>query len=161
VKDNTSGLITCGGTSQVSISLAATPPDVITITGVNYRTTQTIGGQLTNVGKLTITAVSSATPAPVGMTMNATFVNNTLPANVAGSTALPLSLQLILQAADLPGTITPVCGATPCWTSSVVAVINDTTKSPAVNIPPTSVTVTSSLGGTATILQGNPLFVIK
>jgi hypothetical protein len=116
---------------------------------------------LTNVGKLTITAVSSATPAPVGMTMNATFVNNTLPANVSGSTALPLSLQLILQAADLPGTITPVCGATPCWTGSVVAVINDTTKSPAVNIPPTSVTVTSSLGGTATILQGNPLFVIK
>jgi hypothetical protein len=161
VTDTATGLTTASGASAVTITIAATPPDVITIAGVNYRTTQTIGGQLTNVGKLSVTATSTAFPAQTGMTMTASFFNATLPANVSGSAALPRSLQMILQAADLPGTITPVCGAIPCWTGSVLAVINNTTVTPAVNIPPTSVTVTSSQGGTATVLQGNPIFVIK
>ena len=164
VKDNTTGLTTTGSATQVSVTLNPVPSDVVTITAVNYRSTQTLGGQLTNVGKLTITALSSATtanPPPVGMTMTAFYSNSSLPANVSGSTALPLSMQLTLQAADLPGTLVPVCGATPCWTGSVVGVIADTSVTPAVLVPPTSVTVKSSLLGTATMTQGDPLFVVN
>jgi len=75
-----------------------------------------------------------------------------LPANVPGSSALPLTVPLLLTAADPPGTTAggAVCGLTPCWTTLVSAVISNTSVTPAVLVPPTTVTVRSSLGGTAT-----------
>jgi hypothetical protein len=164
VTDSTFGLTTTGSATQVSVSLAPTLADTVAITAVAYRTIANVGGQNIDKGKLTVTATSSLSTAvanPVGLTMTATYVNNTLPANVPGSTALPLSLPLILQAADVPGTVTPVCGPTPCWTGQVLSVINDTSQSPAVLVAPTSVTVKSSLGGTATMTPANPLFVIR
>jgi hypothetical protein len=68
---------------------------------------------------------------------------------------------LLLTPADVPGTLTPVCGATPCWVGNTTNVIVDTTQTTLVYVAPTSVTVNSSLGGTATMLQGNALFTIR
>jgi hypothetical protein len=151
VKDNATGLTTTGGTSQVSISVAVTPPDTVAFLGgvVNYLNLGNVGGVTAQRGKLTVSVTSSATPPPVGMTMTATFFNNTLPANVPGSSAAPISVPLLFTAADPPGTTAAgaVCGATPCWTALISAVIDNHAG---LLVPPTTVTVRSSLGGTAT-----------
>jgi hypothetical protein len=147
-----SGLTKDSGT--ITVKTAATPPDTIAFLGgvVNYLNLGNVGGVVAQRGKLTISVTSTATPAPLGMTMTATFSNNTLPANVPGSSALPISVPLLLTAADPPGTTAggAVCGPIPCWTKLVSAVISNTTVTPAVLVPPTTVTVRSSLGGTAT-----------
>jgi hypothetical protein len=154
VTDTSTGLTTTGGSSQVSISVAPTPPDTIAFLGgvVNYLDLGNVGGVTAQRGKLTISVTSTATPPPPGMTMTATFFNNTLPANVPGSSALPISVPLLFTAADPPGTTAAgaVCGAAPCWTTLVSGVIANTSITPAVLVPPTTVTVRSSLGGTAT-----------
>jgi hypothetical protein len=154
VTDTSTGLTTSGGSSQVSISVAPTPPDTIAFLGgvVNYLDLGNVGGVTAQRGKLTISVTSTATPPPPGMTMTATFFNNTLPANVPGSSALPISVPLLFTAADPPGTTAAgaVCGAAPCWTTLVSGVIANTSITPAVLVPPTTVTVRSSLGGTAT-----------
>ena len=152
VETNSTGLSTTSGTITVSVQPA--PPDTVAFLGgvVNYLDLGNVGGVTAQRGKLTISAVSSATPPPIGMTMTATFFNNTLPANVPGSSALPITVPLLFTAADPPGTTAAgaVCGATPCWTVLVSGVIGNTSVTPAVLVPPTTVTVRSSLGGTAT-----------
>ena len=141
----------------------AAPADAITVTSVIYRPIVSRVGAPAEFGKFFITATSTATPPPVGMTMTATLVNDTLPANMTGSTALPITLPLLFTPADPPGTPAGggICGATPCWTTLVTGVIADTRQTPGIYVAPTLVTVKSSLGGTGTITQANPLFVIR
>jgi hypothetical protein len=161
VTDTATGLTKTSGTITVKVN--ATPPDTINITSVTYRPIVSRVGAPAEFGKFQIVATSSALPAPPGMTMNAILVNDTLPATMLGSTALPISLPLLLTAADPPGTPAGagVCGATPCWTTLVSGVIADTRQTPGVYVAPTLVTVRSSLGGVATITPANPLFVIR
>jgi hypothetical protein len=161
VTDSTTGLTTTGSATQVTIGVNATPPDVVAITGVTYRAIVSRVGAPAELGKLQVTAVSSATPPPAGMTLTATYSNSTLPANVPGSTALPLTLPLLFTPADVPGTLTPTCGATPCWFGTILGVIQNTSVTPAVLLNPDSVTVKSSLGGTATMTPANALFKIR
>jgi hypothetical protein len=137
---------------------------VVTITAITYRPIVSRVGAPAEFGKFQITANSTAVPAPLGMTMTATLVNNTLPATMLGSTAQPISVTLLLTGADTPAIIAAglaVCGPTPCWTTLIAGVIADTGQTPAIYVAPTSVTVKSSLGGTATMLQGDPLFIIR
>jgi hypothetical protein len=153
VTDVTTGLTTTSSATAVTVTLNPTPPDALTFLGgvVNYRDLGNVGGVLSQRGKLTVSVLSStgANP-PTGMTMTATFFNNTLPADVPGSSALPISVPLIFTAADPPGTVTAVCGTTPCWTTLVSGVIANTSVTPALLVAPTSVTVRSNLGGTVT-----------
>ena len=159
VETNSTGVSTTSGTVTVAVQPA--PADVVTITSITYRPIVSRVGAPAEFGKFGITAFSTAVPAPVGMTMTATLVNNTLPATTLGSTALPIKITLLLTGADPVGTLVPVCGPTPCWTTLIAGVIADTSQTPAIFVAPTSVTVTSSLGGTATMLQGDPLFIIR
>jgi len=155
VKDNASGLTTSSGTTAVTIGVAATPPDTITFLGgvVNYLNLGNVGGVVAQRGKLTVSVTSTANPPPPGMTMTASFFNSTLPANIPGSSALPMTAQLVYTAADPIGTTGAgaVCGTAPCWTALISGVIANTSVTPAVLVPPTSVTVRSSLGGTRTV----------
>jgi hypothetical protein len=153
VKDNATGLTTSSSTTSVTVRIPATPPDALAFLGgvVNYLDLGNVGGVTAQRGKLTISVTSStgANP-PAGMTMTATFFNNTLPANVPGSSALPMTAPLVFTAADPVGTTVAVCGPTPCWTTLVSGVIANTSVTPAILVAPTSVTVRSSLGGTVT-----------
>jgi hypothetical protein len=160
--DPSNGLSTTSG--SIVVRTPAVLSDVVTITNVAYRPIVSRVGAPADLGKLNITATSNETnlnPVPVGMTMNAILVNNTLPNNVPGSSALPITVPLKFTAADPPGTAVPVCGATPCWVGDVNGVIEDTSQVPAVLVAPTSVTVKSSLGGTATVNQGDAVFTIR
>jgi hypothetical protein len=160
--DPTSGLTATSGT--ITVKSVAVLTDSVTITSVAYRPIVSRVGAPAELGKLNIIASSNETdvnPVPVGMTMNATIVNATLPLNVPGSTALPITVPLVFTPADVPGTLTPTCGPTACWVGNVNQVIQDTSQSPAVLVAPTTVTVKSSLGGTASVSQGNPVFTIR
>jgi hypothetical protein len=116
----------------------------------NYVGSQNIGGVPAQVGKLTVAVTSSVAPALVGSTMTATYFNSTLPATTPGSAALPKTLFLTAQPADPVGTLpaAAICGPTVCWTGVASGVIDNLTGT---LIPPTSITVTSPLGGTRTI----------
>ncbi|GAB3766763.1 hypothetical protein GCM10028796_26610 [Ramlibacter monticola] len=160
--DPTTGMTTTS--NPITVKSPAILADVVTITSVAYRAIVSRVGAPAELGKLNIIATSNETnlnPVPVGMTMNTTLVNSSLPASVPGSTALPITVPLKYTPADLPGTLTPTCGATPCWVGDVTGVIQDTSKVPAVLVAPTSVTVRSSLGGNATVNQGNAVFTIR
>jgi hypothetical protein len=160
--DPATGLTTTSGT--ISIKSVAVLTDTVTITSVAYRPIVSRVGAPAELGKLNMVVNDNETdtnPLPVGMTMTATIVNNTLPLNLPGSTALPISIPLLYTPADVPGTLTPVCGATACWVGNVNQVIQNTSVTPSVLVAPTTVTVKSSLGGTASVSQGNPVFTIR
>jgi hypothetical protein len=159
VTDTATGLTKTSGT--ITVKTNATPPDLVTITSVAYRAIVSRVGAPAEFGKLNMTATSTAVPAPPGMTMTAFLVNDTLPSTMIGSTALPISMPLILTGADPVGTVVPVCGPTPCWVGATTGVIADTRQTPGVYLAPTLITVKSSLGGTGTITQANPLFTIR
>ena len=159
VVTSSTGLSTTSG--NITVAVAPSPPDVITFTVVTYRPIVSRVGAPADLGKFTVQVTSSATPPPAGMTMTATYSNSTLPANVPGSAALPLTMPLLFTPADLPGTLTPTCGATPCWFGTILGVIQNTSVTPSVLVNPDVVTVKSSLGGTATITPANPIFVIR
>jgi hypothetical protein len=105
-------------------------------------------------GKLNIVASSSAITgptAPVGMSMSATFWNSTLATGLPGSTSNPITAPLSLVQ-DLPGQ-PPVCGSSlPCFSAALVGLIVNpgTSSTVSVFVPPTSIVVKSSLGGSAT-----------
>jgi hypothetical protein len=160
--DPSNGLTTTSGT----ITVKSTPVllDAVTVTNVTYRAIVSRVGAPAELGKLNITATSNETdlnPIPPGMTMNALISNSTLPANLPGSTALPITVPLVFTAADVPGTLTPTCGPTACWVGNATQVIANTTQTPAVYLAPTQVTVRSSLGGSAGVTQASPVFTIR
>jgi hypothetical protein len=161
VTDTTTGLTTSSSATAVTIKVNATPPDVLIITTATYRPIVSRFGAPAQLGKFNMTVTSTATPPPVGMTVTASIVNNTLPANVPGSTALPILMPLLYTPADVPGTLTPNCGATPCWSGLVDGIIQDPTQTPTGLLVPSLVTVTSSLGGVATTFPGDAIFKVR
>jgi hypothetical protein len=106
-------------------------------------------------GKLNIVATSTAitgATAPAGMSMTATFWNRDLAAGLPGSASNPITAPLDLVK-DLPGQ-PPVCGtALPCFSAALVGLIVNPGISSAVSVfvPPTTIVVKSSLGGSATV----------
>jgi hypothetical protein len=103
-------------------------------------------------GALAIVATStalaaSATAAPAGMSMTATFWNRYLPAGVRGGPGQPITVPMSFV------TDSSVCGSpAPCFVAAPSGVIADP-ASPAeapVLLEPTSVVVRSSFGGLAT-----------
>ena len=140
-------------TSGASITKAVT---VRTLADVIFVTTATWDNRQLK-GKLNVTAGSTViTPdalmPPAGMTMTAKFWNSTLPATAPGSAALPMSVPMTLVQ-NIPGQA-PVClSALPCFTVNAISVIADPRSSAASLsfLPPTTVVVTSNLGGSTTV----------
>jgi hypothetical protein len=103
-------------------------------------------------GKVNLVVTSSRSPAPAGMFMVATLWNDAMPPNFPGSAANPISSEMVLVA-NSPASPT-VCPTTaPCWQLLAPGYI---VYPPGQNgngiptlVPPTLITVRSSLGGTA------------
>jgi hypothetical protein len=160
--DPTTGLSTTSAAFTVKASVVTS--DVVTIKSIAYTSIVSRVGAPSLLGKLQVIATSNETnanPLPTGMTMNATIVSSSIPATVPGSTKLPISLSMVYTQADLPGTLTPTCGATPCWVGLATGVIENTSVTPSTMTYPTLVKVTSSLGGSASMGPSNPLYTIK
>jgi len=105
-----------------------------------------------NTAKVTITATSSANPAPDGMFMTATIWNSWMTPGAPGGVDNPIVAQLSLvwnsfaEPAACPGT-------GPCWRLSAPGFIIDPAVAPFVPelVPPTNIVIRSSLGGTASV----------
>jgi|GEM_PF-1261860 len=155
--DVASGLTT---TQQVTITLNPFPlPDAVAITSATWRGIVSRVGAPAEFGKFNLIATSNASVAPpAGMTMSATMT-----ATLAnGTVSAPVTIPLLLTPADLPGTPAPVCGATPCWVGFTTNIILDATGgTPGVFVAPDTITIKSSLGGTATVLKGNAVYTIR
>lgn len=104
-------------------------------------------------GKVNIVVISTATPAPAGMFMVATLSNAALPPTVPGSTANPIQSEMV-QVANSPATPAACPTAAPCWQLLAPGYIIDPFGQNGNGIPtlvpPTTVSVRSSRGGTAT-----------
>lgn len=104
-------------------------------------------------GKVNVVVTSSASPAPPGMFMVATFSSSQLAAGVPGSTTNPISTSMVL-AANSPATPAVCPTAAPCWQLIAPGYIVDPTgisgNGVPTLVPPTQITVHSSLGGIAT-----------
>jgi hypothetical protein len=119
-------------------------PDVLTITTSTWDNRQ-------NKGKVNLVVTSSATPAPVGMFMDATLVNAGLAPGVPGSTANPIVSGMVLVS-NTPATGAVCPTADPCWQLLAPGYIVDPTGNgigqPSL-VPPTTISVRSSQGGRA------------
>jgi hypothetical protein len=127
------------------------PVDPATADTLTFQSVQWVnrGGR----GKVNMVVTSSATPAPAGMFVTATISNNTLADTVPGSTANPIVANMILtgNSPATPG----VCPTNDqCWGLILDGVIVNpagrTGNGVPFLVPPTTITVRSSLGGTAT-----------
>ncbi|MFC5522006.1 hypothetical protein [Polaromonas jejuensis] len=104
-------------------------------------------------GKVNFVVTSSASPAPKGMFMVATLSNANLPPTVPGSSALPISSEMV-QVGNSPATPAVCPTAAKCWQLLAPGFIIDPAGQNGNGIPtlvpPTTISVRSSLGGTAT-----------
>jgi hypothetical protein len=105
-------------------------------------------------GKVNIVAVSSSTPAPAGMFVVATLWNDNLPPEIPGSAANPISSEMVQVSNSLLRGGATVCPNTaPCWQLSAPGYIvypgGQNGNGIPTLVPPTGVSVRSSLGGTA------------
>ena len=105
-----------------------------------------------NKGKVNVVVISSANPAPAGMFMEATFSNATLPAGIPGSSANPITSGMVLVSNTPAVAVCPTID--PCWNLLAPGFIIDPTgggTGVATLVPPTTISVRSSRGGTATV----------
>ena len=105
-----------------------------------------------NTAKLTLTVTSSATPAPQDMFVVATISNSWMTPSAPGGVDNPIVAQLVLAYNSVvEPTNCPT--AAPCWKLSAPGFIIDPGVAPFVPelVPPTTISVRSSLGGTASI----------
>ena len=130
------------GVAKVSV---AVNPDSITITNANY-------DNRSGKGVLTVTAVSSLPATTTGLTLS-------VQANF-GTFSMASAAQTMSKVAN--STANPaICPAAsnPCWRYTVTGVIKNT-LSPAF-VAPNSITVTSTMGGKATMTSGDPRYTIQ
>ncbi|GAB3661304.1 hypothetical protein [Ramlibacter alkalitolerans] len=139
----------CPGAPAVSAGRVFPPvvgaPDVLNIVAAAW-------DNRANKGKVNLVVTSSATPAPRGMFMQATLVNDTLPAGTPGSTANPITSEMVLTG-NSPAAAGVCPTNDPCW--QLIApgfIVNPAGNGSGVAtlVPPTTISVRSSLGGTAT-----------
>jgi hypothetical protein len=107
------------------------------------------------MGKINITASSSASPAPAGMFMTATITNSWMTPTAPGGVDNPIVAQLV-PISNTPAEPALCPTAAPCWNLSAPGFIIDpgVAPFPASLVPPTSIVVRSSRGGTATVVDG-------
>ena len=108
-----------------------------------------------NKGKVNLVVTSSVNPASAGMFMEATLTNDLLPAGIPGSTLNPIVSSMVLAGNTPAGIICPT--ADPCWQLLAPGFIVDPTgggTGVATLVPPTTMSVRSSRGGTATVTGG-------
>jgi hypothetical protein len=105
-----------------------------------------------NNAKLTVTATSSASPAPQGMFMVATISNSWMTPSAPGGVDNPIVAQMVLSYNSVAEP-TNCPTAAPCWKLSAPGFIIDPGVAPFLPelVPPTNISVRSSLGGTASI----------
>lgn len=104
-------------------------------------------------GKVNFIVTSSTSPAPAGMFMVATLSNAALAPTVPGSTANPISSEMV-QVSNSPSTPAVCPTAAACWQLLAPGYIIDPAGQNGNGIPtlvpPTTISVRSSLGGTNT-----------
>jgi hypothetical protein len=144
-------LLTATNATGASVSLSRTiavNADLIAIVPVVWDNRQ-------GKGKLNVTANTNAIALgipPSGISMNVTIWNANIAAGTPGSATNPITapMNVVTNVAGQP----PVCAtALPCFTAALVGVIADPggTAGTSAFVPPTSVRVNSSLGGSATV----------
>ncbi|HXE49609.1 MAG TPA: hypothetical protein VN663_14615 [Ramlibacter sp.] len=118
-------------------------PDVVTIASA-------VWDNKAGRGIVKVIATSSKSPAPAGMFMVATFSNSNLADNIPGSAANPISVEMV-QTSNTPTAPTTCPTAAPCWMLLAPGFIVDPTgvygSGVPLLVPPTQITVHSSLGG--------------
>ena len=104
------------------------------------------------MGKINITASSSASPAPVGMFMTATITNSWMTPSAPGGVDNPIVAQLTLVS-NTPAEPGLCPSIAPCWNLSAPGFIIDpgVPPFPPSLVPPTSIVVRSSRGGVASV----------
>ena len=138
-----------------AVSAARVFPQVVVVgTPETLTITTAIWDNRVGKGKVNFVVTSSRTPAPAGMFMVATLSNSALGAAVPGSTANPISSDMV-QVANSPAS-PRVCppGLAPCWQLLAPGYIIDPAGQngnliPTL-VPPTTIEVRSSLGGFST-----------
>jgi hypothetical protein len=148
-------------TTSQSITISEAPfVEAVTVPTVTYRQIVSRVGAPAEFGKFNLIATSTAFVAPpAGWTMNAT-----LTAKLAnGTISAPVVVPMLLTPADPVGTPVGVgvCGATPCFAGATTGVIVDATVTPPIFVAPDTIVVRSSLGGSNTVLLGDPNYVIR
>ena len=140
----------CPAAKAVSAARVLPPvvgaPDVLTI---NTAAWDNRAGK----GKVNFVVTSSRSPAPAGMFMVAKLFNVALAPAVPGSAANPISSEMV-QVANSPASPAACPTAAPCWQLLAPGFIVDPAGQNGNGIPtlvpPTTISVRSSLGGTAT-----------
>ena len=104
------------------------------------------------MGKINITATSSVSPASAGMFMTATITNSWMTAGAPGSVDNPIVAQLV-QVSNTPTDPGTCPTSAPCWNLSAPGFIIDpgVAPFPPSLVPPTTIVVRSSRGGSATV----------
>jgi hypothetical protein len=106
-------------------------------------------------GKINLVVTSSVSPAPPDMFMTATISNSWMTPTAPGGTENPIVAQLSLVSNTLAEPRQCPTSA-PCWSLSAPGFIVDPGVAPFLPelVPPTSIVVRSSKGGTATVAEG-------
>lgn len=104
------------------------------------------------MGKINIKATSSVSPASVGMFMTATISNSWMTPTAPGGVDNPIVAELV-QLANTAAEPTLCPTSAPCWNLSAPGFIIDPGFGPFPPslVPPTTIVVRSSRGGTATV----------
>ena len=104
------------------------------------------------LGKVNLTVTSSASPAPAGMFMTATITNSWMTPTAPGGIENPIVAQLV-QVSNTPAEPLLCPTSAPCWNLSAPGFIIDpgVPPFPPSLVPPTTIVVRSSRGGTVTV----------
>jgi hypothetical protein len=154
-------------TKTVTVNVAAVPRDFVNITGVNWT------NQLQNRGALSVVATTTAPlganglPAPgVQLYVQATATVASLVPDGSGGLNFQMS-EVQLASTPLPMFFAPtgnpaVCpiGVDRCWQFVTRGTLIDPNNA-GVFVPPDTVTVTSSFGGSATVNQNSLIFNLR
>jgi hypothetical protein len=121
-------------------------PDIVTIVGATWDNKK-------GTGIVNITATSSVSPASAGMFMTATITNSWMTPSAPGGVDNPIVAQMVLVSNTAGGIVCPT--SAPCWNLSAPGFIIDPGIGPFPPslVPPTSIVVRSSRGGTASIVD--------
>ena len=139
--------------SAKSVRAARTFPTVFGAADT-VRITTAVWDNRVGKGRVNLVVASSRTPAPTGMFMVATLWNNLLPPEMPGSAANPISSEMVLVSNSMARGAATICPTSdPCWQLDapgyIVYAPGQNNNGIPTMVAPTSISVRSSLGGTA------------
>jgi hypothetical protein len=154
-------------TATVTINVTALPTDMITITGVNWVNLKQNRGKLNVVALSTAPLGANGLPPPgLQLYVQATATVAMLVPDAFGYLNYVMT-EVQMAATPLPMFFAPtgnpaICpiGIAACWQFVTSGTLIDPSTSGQF-IPPDTVTVTSSFGGTSTVDQNNPIFKVR